>query len=45
MTVVFILLIITLAALTPPRFRWPVAFIYSTLVAAVLCIEYCHTKS
>ena len=45
MTVVFILLIITLAALTPARFRWPVAFIYSALVAATLWIEYCHTKS
>lgn len=45
MMVVFILLIIVLGALTPPRFRWPVVSIYSVLVAASLCFTYCNNST
>jgi len=45
MTVVFILLIVVLTAMTPPRFRWPVAVVYAILVAALLLLDSCYKLS
>ena len=42
MTVVFILLLATLVALTPPRFRWPIALVYSVIIVAFLLLDSCY---
>lgn len=41
MIVVFALLLATLGALTPPRFRWPVVGIYAALLVAFVVLDSC----